>query len=224
MFFAKAKSSKQGEIYIYEDIGDGWFGGLSAKRFTEDVKAMGAVETIDIYLNSPGGSVFEGLTIYNVLRRHAAKKTVHIDGIAASIASIIALSGDVINIAANGMFMIHNAWGFGVGNSTDLRKAADDLEKVNDTLINTYLARTKNDDKQIRAWMDAETWFDAKEALAHGFVTNITEERQISAAYPLLGKFKNTPEALKCQALASKSLLARINMRADKLARTSPAK
>ena len=111
-FFAKTRKGR-GEIYIYEDIGEGWFGGLTAKAFSDTMREIGDVSALDIYINSPGGSVFDGVAIYNQIKRFNGEKIIHIDGIAASIASVIAMAGDEIRIASNGMMMIHDPWGGG---------------------------------------------------------------------------------------------------------------
>jgi ATP-dependent Clp protease protease subunit len=224
MFLAKAKSSKVGELYIYEDIGEGWFGGISAKRLTDELKNLGNPDSLDVYINSPGGSVFEGLAIYNALRRYPAQKNVYVDGLAASIASIIMLAGDNVKIAANGMVMIHDPWGFSVGNANEMRTAADTLDKVRDTLVETYVSRTTNDKVTIEKWMSDETWFSANEALANKFVSEVIEEKPIQAHFTLLAKFKNTPEKLKNSSLESRTQIARMGNCLQKIRRTSPPK
>src|SRR6478609_6695251 len=111
----KAKGTTAGEIYIYEDVGDSWFGGVTAKQFAADLKELGPVQTLDVRINSGGGDVFDGLAIYRQLVDHPAKVVSHIDGFAASIASIIAMAGDEIRISEAGFVMIHDAWGVAVG-------------------------------------------------------------------------------------------------------------
>jgi ATP-dependent Clp protease protease subunit len=117
-FFAKAKG-KTGDLYIYEDIGSGWFGGIGPNDVKEALDEVGSVDTLNIYINSPGGSVFDGMAIYNQLKRFAARKVVHIDGIAASIASVIAMAGDEIVCAPNAMMMIHDPFGIAAGTAKD---------------------------------------------------------------------------------------------------------
>ena len=125
-------SADEGEILLYSEIGGG--GGLfsdpgtNAEDFARDLKALGKVKTINCRINSPGGSVFEGMTIYNLLAAHPAKVVVHVDGLAASIASVIAMAGDTINIADNAMIMIHDAWGVGIGTADEIRKTAEVLD------------------------------------------------------------------------------------------------
>ncbi|QRF55748.1 head maturation protease, ClpP-related [Variovorax paradoxus] len=216
-FFAKT-SGKRGEIYVYDAIGGGFFSeGVTAKSFAESVKALGDVKALDIYINSPGGSVFEGLAIYNQIKRFDGEKIVHIDGIAASIASVIAMAGDEVRIAANGTIMIHDPWGMAMGTAADMRKQADSLDKVRDVLLENYVARTGAKRDDVSAWMSAETWMNADEAVERGFATSKVEEKQFSAAFPMLEKFNKVPDSLRKQATASTSLLARMQMRTQKL-------
>lgn len=224
-FFAKA-NGKRGEIYIYEAIGEGWFGGITAKSFSESMKELGAVAALDIYINSPGGSVFDGIAIYNQIKRHgASEKVVHIDGIAASIASVIAMAGTEIRIADNGMFMIHDPWGVTVGTADEMRKQADALDKIRGTLLDTYVAKTGGDAKQISDWMTAETWMTADESVERGFATKKTEEKAVKAEFAMLEKFAKVPDTLRRQAASMDAKFARMNMRLTQLDRgASPAK
>ena len=212
-FFAKT-SGKRGEIYVYDAIGGGFFDeGVSAKSFAESLKALGNVTALDIYMNSPGGSVFEGLAIYNQIKRSDGEKIVHIDGIAASIASVIAMAGDQVRIAPNGTIMIHDPWGMAMGTAADMRKSAESLDKVRDVLLENYVARTGAKREDISAWMTAETWMNADEAVERGFATSKVEEKQFSAAFPMLDKFNHVPDSLRKQATGPSSLLARMSMR-----------
>lgn len=222
-FFAKS-NGKRGEIFLYEEIGEGWFGGTTAKSFSDEVKALGKVDAIDIYINSPGGSVFEGLAIYNQIKRMDVRKDVHIDGIAASIASIIAMAGDTITIAANGTMMIHDPWGVALGTADEMRKSADALDLLRGTLLDTYVARTGGDRDEIGNWMSSETWMNADDALKRGFVTAKAGETKISASFALLDKFKNTPRALRDDATDARTRVARMNKRTMQMnRRASPA-
>jgi ATP-dependent Clp protease, protease subunit len=216
-FFAKA-NGKRGEIYIYESIGEGWFEGITAKSFADSMRELGNVAALDIYINSPGGSVFDGIAIYNQIKRHAAaEKIVHIDGIAASIASIVAMAGTEIRIAANGMIMIHDPWGMSIGTAAEMRQQADALDKVRATLLDTYALRTGGDKAQISDWMTAETWMSAADAVEHGFATKQTEEKAIKAEFAMLAKFTNVPEPLRRQAASLDARFARMDMRLNRL-------
>jgi len=194
MFDIKVKN-KKAEIFIYEDIGEGWLGGLSAKRFNDELNAIGKMDTINVRINSDGGSVFDGNAIYNSLRKNQARIEIDIDGIAASIASIIAMAGDEIRIADNGFMMIHDPWILTGGSANDLREQADLLDKVRDTLVDTYVRRTGITDNIVSELMAAETWMNATEAKELGFVDTVTGELAM-AAHIDIKKFKNPPQAL----------------------------
>ena len=191
----KAKTSSA-EILIYEEIGDGWMGGISAKQFAEDVKGLKNVSDINVRINSEGGSVFDGHAIYNTLKNHKARVTVDIDGLAASIASIIAMAGDEIRMAENAFMMIHDPWMVAAGTAGELRSQADVMDKVQEKLVNTYVKRTNGDAEQISAWMADETWMNAEEALERGFVDSITEETRMAARVRDGKRYKHAPEAL----------------------------
>lgn len=212
MFFAKAKG-KRADVYLYESIGEGWFGGITAKSFADSLKEIGKVDALDIYINSPGGSVFDGIAIYNQIKRFAGEKIVHVDGVAASIASVIAMAGDEIRIADNGMVMIHDPYGMSVGTADELRKYADSLDKVRDTILDTYVSKTAGDRKQIGQWMADETWMNADEAIERGFATLKTEGKKVKAEFPMLARFKNTPQALMQQSTAISTLRASVDAR-----------
>lgn len=189
----KALSNSMVEVLIYDDIGDGWMGGISAKDFAGELKEFGEPEKINVRINSAGGSVFDGVAIYNTLLKHQAKIIVDVDGLAASIASIIMMAGDEINMADNALIMIHDPWTVAAGNADDLRDQADVLEKIGDTLVGTYVSRTGQETDKIKTMMADETWMSATEAKELGFVDNITEELKLAAHFDL-SKFKNAPE------------------------------
>lgn len=219
-FFAKATGKKKGEIYVYEQIGEGWFGGITAKSFQKSMEEIKNVEELAIYINSPGGNVFDGVAIYNMIKRHEAKsKKVYIDGIAASIASIIALAGNERIIASNGMFMIHDPWGFAMGRAEDMRKQAESLDKVRGVLLQTYVDRTTAKEADLDKWMSEETWMDADEALERGFATEkSTEDAVLNNSFSMFEKFSKVPEKLKAQPANDVSFkLAQMQMRAAKL-------
>lgn len=178
----KAKGT-EAEIFLYGDIGGGgWFSeGVTAKQFADDLKAAGKVDTIQLHINSAGGDVFDGLTIYRLLVDHKARIVVNIDGLAASIASVIAMAGSEIKMSESGFLMIHNAWGIAIGNADDMRTTAELLDKVTGSIRDVYVARTGKSGEAIKSWMDAETWFSAQEALDNGFVTAISDNKRLAA-------------------------------------------
>ena len=157
------------EVSIYDEIG---FGGVTAKQFAADLKKLKG-QHIDLRVNSVGGSVIEGAAIYNALKRHKGGLTVHIDGLAASMASVIAMAGEETRIAENALLMIHNPWSMTMGDADDLRKEAAVLDKLKATLVNAYVRKTGQPRAAIEQMMDDETWMDATEALEHGFVDEI---------------------------------------------------
>lgn len=193
----KAKTKeKEAEIWIYEDIGSGWFGGLSAKQFAKDIKEAGDLDSIILRINSPGGEVFDGIAIYNILRTHKASVTTYIDGLAASIASVIAMAADAgkLFMADNAIMMIHNAWTFAAGDANGFRKMAEDLDKINTSIIKSYVNRASISEEEIRVMMDAETWMNADEALSNGFIDDIIDALPMAAHFDLEKyKFKNAP-------------------------------
>lgn len=186
-----------GEItaYAWEEEGE-----MSSVVFNQKLEAIGEVSTINLYVNSPGGSVFEGVAIANMLKRHKARVIGHVEALAASIASIIIASCDEVRMPANAMFMIHNAWDVVSGNSAELRKAADDLDRINDVQVETYMAKVgnKTTEENIRALMDAETWISAKEAYALGLCDVIEGVNEAAACITdeHMKLFKNIPSAL----------------------------
>ncbi len=193
----KAKGSTA-DIYIYDDIGDSFFGGISAQSFADDLKALGnGITELNVFINSMGGSVFEGLTIYNLLARHQARVNVVIDGMAASIASLIAMAGDHISIAKNAMMMIHKPMGGGIGTADDLREVADALDMVQKQIVNTYVARTGSPEDKIIELVNAETWMASDVAAEWGFVDEVTAAKKLAAFVDVQKhNFKNMPEHL----------------------------
>jgi ATP-dependent Clp endopeptidase proteolytic subunit ClpP len=161
------------------------------------LKKVGDVAQIKLHVNSPGGDVFDGLAIYNTLKKHKAAVEVEIDGLAASIASIVAMSGDTVRMAKNAFFMIHNPWTFAYGEAKDLRHSADTLDQVRGSLLATYADKTgeASTEQQLSDWMDAETWFTAEDARKHGFIDEVTGELAMAARFDLSRyKFKNMPK------------------------------
>lgn len=195
--FKMVARGKRAEISIYGEI-DAHFG-IGASLFYKDLKALGNVTEIDLRLNSPGGSVFEGLAIYNILRSHKAKVTAYVDGVAASIASVILLAADHRSIASSGFVMIHNPIAGAFGDSESMRKTADVMDSVKDTILDIYVSRTGLDRKAVSAMMDDETWMNAKDSKANGFAHSIFEGEQIAAcaSASALSSFRNTPESLR---------------------------
>lgn len=173
---------KHGEIVLYGIIGDTIFGeGVTASKFRGDLKALGSVDTLDIRINSEGGDVWDAKAIFNALVEHKAKKTMFIDGLAASAASLIAMAGHRIHMNTGAYFMIHNAWGFAIGNAAAMRKTASLLDDVSNGFVSTYAARTRQTPDKIRQMLDSETWMNSSESLAFGFADSISEDARMAA-------------------------------------------
>lgn len=196
----------EGQLHIYDEIG-GWFG-ISPKRIVDaiqELKDQGA-KRLAIYLNSPGGDVFDGQTIFNELKRFSGAKTVHIDGLAASMASVIAMVGDRVVMGEGSMLMIHNPWGMGIGDGRDLRKVADLLDQLRQNTIDIYARASGQKAEDIGAWMDGETWMGGALAKERGFVDEVADTPatadpalpapEQNAAFPLRG-FKNAPAGVE---------------------------
>lgn len=190
------EGSDEAEILIYDQIGASWFGdGVTAKQFVKDLAKIDAT-LLTVRINSGGGDVFDGLAIYNALRRHDAAVVTEIDGLAASIASIIALAGEEVRMADNAFFMIHDPSGMEWGTAEDMRKMADLLDKVGGSLVNVYAEKTGKASDELLDWMHAETWFDAEEAVEAGFVDSVVKGKKIEARADV-SAFTNTPDKLR---------------------------
>lgn len=179
--FKAANKEKNAALMIYGDISnESWWGDeVTPKQFKQELDGVSG--DIDIYINSGGGDVFAGNTIYNMLKRHEGKKTVHIDGIAASIASIIAMAGDEIIMPENAMMMIHNAWSYVCGDKQKMRRLADEMEKIDGMLAGVYAARGTKTAEEYAVLMDEETWFTAEEALENGLIDRIDEQKIVAS-------------------------------------------
>lgn len=190
-FDIQAKAPGTPEIFIYDEIG-GF--GIRADRFIAELKALGDVQTMDVHINSPGGDPFAAAAIYLALKRHPATVNVFNDGLVASAASIVMMAGDKIVMARNTMLMIHDPVGGVIGTSEDLRDFADALDKIAQTILAAY-RRSGKTDEELAAIMAAETWYTAEEALAAGFVDEISDEIRIAAFFDA-SRFENPPAAL----------------------------
>lgn len=198
----KAAADGVGELYIYGDIvswiWDDYPEDTSATSFKRDLDALGDIKTLKLYINSPGGSVFEGVAIYNILKRHTARVIVTIDGLAASIASVIAMAGDEVRMPRNAMMMIHNPWTHTWGNASELRKAADDLDRIGGSMKESYLAKAvdKITSDKLTELLDAETWLSAQECFDFGLCDVIEEANQTAASVSqeLFAKYRNVPK------------------------------
>ncbi|MCA6755477.1 Clp protease ClpP [Enterococcus lactis] len=172
----------------------------TAASFQKDLKELGEVSQINLHINSPGGSVFEGIAIGNMLRQHKARVVAHVDALAASIASVIVASCDEVIMPENSMLMIHNPWTISMGNAKELRKQADDLDKIAESSVVTYLAKAgeKLTEEKIKQIMDEETWMSAQEAYNYGLCDVIESANQVAASISqkLFETYQKVPEKL----------------------------
>jgi len=185
----KAQSEDDTTIYVYDEISSY---GISANQFVKDLNEVKSGK-IKLRINSPGGNVFDGVTIHNALKEHPATVNVIVDGLAASIASIIAMAGDNVHMADNAMMMIHQAWAFAMGNADDLQKTVEVLQKIDGTLVKTYADKTGATQRNIRQMMKDETWMTAQEAKDLGFADTIGDRVDAKASFDL-SKYANVPQ------------------------------
>lgn len=188
------------EIFIYDQIGgDFWSEGVTAKRVIAELKQFGD-EDVTLRINSPGGSVFEGMAIYNAIKQYKGKVTTQIDSLAASAASVIALAADEIVMGEGSFLMIHEAWGVGIGTADDMIATASLLEKVDGEILSIYQARTGIETEELQEMVKAETWLTADEAIEKGFADRVIEtskkKKPKKANNQILQHFKHTPAAL----------------------------
>jgi len=193
----RASASGEAELWIYDEIGEDFWGeGTSAKTFCRELAALD-VERIALHINSPGGAVFDGQAIYNALRAHPATITTYIDGVAASIASVVALAGERVVMAENALFMIHEPYVGVIGTADELRNMAGLLDKISDSILAVYEAKTGAERETLVAAMAAETWYSAAEALEAGFVDEVAEPIRAAASFDLSAfRYRHVPAAL----------------------------
>lgn len=201
-FQVKKQNERKGEIFIYGDIvSDKWFDDdVTATDFKKSLDELGDLSEIDVHINSSGGNVFAGHAIYNMLKMHSAKINIYIDALAASIASVIAMSGDTIFMHKNSFLMIHNSWIMAVGNAKELRETADLLDKTDKASNHAYLDKAKNlTEEELQQMLDEETWLTADEALKYGFIDVILDANEMAASISKtsLKHFQKTPKVIE---------------------------
>jgi ATP-dependent Clp protease, protease subunit len=192
------------DLYFYGDIvSSEWGKWEDTDVAPEDVrsflKEIEGVSDLNIYINSGGGSVFAGLAIYNMLKRHQGQKTVYVDGLAGSIASVIAMAGDKLIMPSNAFLMIHKPWSGLMGNANDLRKMADDLDAIETGILNVYEENLQEgvDIKEIKKMVNAETWLNGKEAAKY-FNIEVTEQnKMVACVSDLFKNYQNIPKSLQ---------------------------
>ncbi|MFT9030612.1 MAG: head maturation protease, ClpP-related [Leuconostoc pseudomesenteroides] len=197
-YFQMKATNNVAQIDIFgEIVGEKWFDEeTSATSFRDALKELGDVSTINLSINSGGGSVFDGIAIYNMLKSHKATVNVYVEGLAASIASVIAMAGDTITMRSGSMLMIHRPFTVLQGNAEEMRKAAETLEKMGDNIVNIYSDRTGIQAGEIQQIMSAETWLSAEEAVEQGWATKLDKKEAVMNSVPkeVLGRFSNVPK------------------------------
>ncbi|MBA1447035.1 MAG: Clp protease ClpP [Chromatiales bacterium] len=206
--FVKSEAGEgEATVYLYDvitgsDADAEWLGGVGPESFTRLLRSLDA-PVIHLRINSPGGDVFGGRAIEQAVREHRSKIIAHVDGYAASAASYIAIAADEVEINPGGFFMIHKAWTVAFGNADDIRDTAQLLEKIDNTLVDTYAAHTGAKKDQIESWMKDETWFSGEEAVALGFADRLAEPKpktETPAKWNMAAYAKAPPEPEQKQA------------------------
>ena len=217
-FDVRNETNEQPEVFIYDEIGRGFFGGgVAPDDLIKAIKGMKLKtnETLNVRINSPGGDVFDGNTIYNYLRSIKQQVTVTIDGLAASAASIIAMAGDTIRMPENSFLMIHNPWMFAAGDSRVMRKAADDLDEIREGAIKTYLSHSNVERDELVQMLDDETWLGADKAIELGFADELIEPVRAAALakFHLQDYFSKIPDGIS--EIQKKERMERERMRSE---------
>lgn len=202
-----------GDLLIYGHIGSdsgmGWlFDDVTPKQFSEDLDSLGEISILRVFINSEGGDVFAGQAIHSMLRRHPATVSVYVDGLAASIAAVVAMAGDKVIMPRNAMMMVHNPWSVAAGDAEEFRKLADTLDQIRESIVSAYENKTGMDRARLLNLLEAETWMTAQEAVDMGFADEIEEAKQIAASMSGpgrmmvngmsldLGQFSNAPRVM----------------------------
>lgn len=206
-----SEDGQTAKLTIYGDIGESWWGdSVSAKDVERELKSL-TVSKLNVHLNSYGGDVFDGIAIYNQLRNHEAEVVIHVDGIAASAASIIAMAGDKINMNTGSMMMIHEGSTFAFGTKTDIKKTLNALEGIDKSIANIYMTRYKGEREEIDTMIVNETWFTSDEAVAVGLADEEIEAQVVTDPEEyknsVLAKFKQQKSAHPFVASTNKNIL-----------------
>jgi len=189
--------SNEGEtptIYLYDIIGSDWYGGVSAQAFASELNALRNEPIVHLRINSPGGDVFEARAIATALQQFSGKVIAYIDGVAASAATWVALAADEVFISDGAFFMIHNSWTLAYGDKSVMIDTAALLDKIDGAIVADYVRATGKSEDEVRAWMNAETWFTAQEAVDNGFADQLTESKSKADNVWDLSAYKNAPK------------------------------
>lgn len=222
----KDESKDSAEISIYDAIGATWDGeGVTAKAFIAELSKVQA-KNITLYINSPGGSLFDGVAIYNALASHGAEITAKIMGVAASAASLIAMAAHKIVMPANSFMMVHNASSWAFGTAAEMREWADTLDKIDQSMHATYARRSGKPMAEIKELLSKDTWLTAEEAVSLGLADEVQETMPVTAKFDLASLPESvraafnggkTPEPKTPEASVTLPLAERVKAAADKV-------
>lgn len=213
--------TREAELFVYGVIGSMW-DDISPDAFAKAMREAGEVQSINVRINSPGGDMYAGVAIHNLLRSQKVPVTTIVDGMAASAASLILMAGTRREMANNSRVMIHDPWTVAMGNAAEFRRAADTLDQFRDDAVNTYMYAVgdKSTRQQVSDWMAQETWMNGSESLARGFVTHINDNAGVpeDMREPLntavLSSFRNLPRDVSEQHMNMEARLASMRIRA----------
>lgn len=210
----QASDTAENVVSIFGTIGEDFFGeGITARRVSGILRSIGAEKDITVHINSPGGNVFEGIAIYNILREHKGIVDVKILGLAASAASVIAMAGDTIQIPKSGFLMIHNTWVVASGDRNDLREYADTLEPMDAAIAEVYADRSGEKVAVVRKMMDKETWMGGAEAVDKGFATDLIAADQVKKGTNNSGEIAPNAASHRVDLLLAKAGVTRAERR-----------
>jgi len=213
-------------ITMFDVVGEDFWtgGGITAKGVAAQLRAIGD-RPVEIQINSPGGDMFEGIAIYNVLREHPQPITFKVMGMAASAASVIAMAGDTIQIGAASFIMIHNCWVMAIGNRHDMAETADWLAPFDTAMVDLYAARTRQDAKDIAKWMDAETFMSGSLAIERGFADALlpSDETRLDDDAAASARAVNDVRAMELTLVASGCTRSEARARINKIKGTPGA-
>ncbi|EKT8898143.1 Clp protease ClpP [Listeria monocytogenes] len=173
-FKNSSENPEVAELYLYGTIGNGWFDDITSGNVKEFLNTSD-VSQLNVHVNSGGGDVFESIAIHNLLKSHSAKISIYIDGLAGSGASVIAMAGDEIIMPRNAMMMIHKAWTVAAGNADEFRKVANDMDKIDHAVTESYTGRFVGEREELVTLLTNEEWLTADECMALGFCDSVGE-------------------------------------------------
>ena len=216
VFKAEAVDDETYKLTIYGDIGESWWGDyITASDVEKELKTINA-SNIHVHINSYGGDVFDGVSIYNQLRDHSAKIIVHIDGVAASAASLIAMAGDEIVMGVGSMLMIHEASTWAFGNKADIRKTLNALEGIDKSIVDIYMTRYQGEREEVETMLVNETWFTSSEAVEVGLADRVNEFTNAVDTDPeeyknsIIQKIRNRKQQVPIVASANNNILSKL--------------